>query len=72
MVAGILFGSNTVIGNTCMSTPGEDFDLLGLLLLLMESASEWNCAPCPSVGEPDLRPFSETLQMNFDIILWIL
>ena len=26
-VAGIWFGSNTVMGNTCTSTPGEDFDL---------------------------------------------
>ena len=38
--AGIWLGSSTVIGNTCTSTPGEDFDLLGLLLLPIESASE--------------------------------
>ena len=35
-----LVGSSTVIGNTCTSTPAEDFDLLGLLLLPIESASE--------------------------------
>ena len=65
-----------VIGNPCTSTPGEDFDLLGLLLLPpIESANEWNCAPCPNVGEPplnDLRPFSEILQSEEEFIVMIL
>lgn len=66
-VAGIWFGSNTVMGNTCTSTPGEDFDLWGLFP--MESASEWNCAPWPDVGElllNDLWPFLEMLQRELE------
>ena len=70
-VAGIWFGSNIVMGNTCTATPREDFDLWGIFPT--EPAREWNCVPWPVVGEPptdDLRPFIGVLTAKKKIVIY--